>query len=540
MGRMADPWVVTPGERTKHEEQFNAIRPTNGFISGDQAKGFFLQSRLPPPVLGIIWALSDVNGDGKMDLHEFSIACKLINLKLRGFNLPQTLPASLKQSACGGTATTVPGVGASTPQSTAAAGTPTGSGISAAGLISPGTGAGGTGPLALGCGPSVTPAIAPGPVVSPVVIPGSAPPPVAALSAASNTVAPPLVSVAASGGPVPLTSMCSIPQTSIPGAIPTSIIPGLGSSGAMINVPGTIPVSVTGIGMVPIVSSVPSAPRAVPLPGLTGHGVQAPMGGMPVAAPMVSAPAATAAPMVPTAMVRPPVAPVAQPAVPVAPVAQPIPLVPVGQPSVPMVPAVPASVPMGTAPIVPVQPQMGGVGQIPNVPVASAAPPVVPGAPTASTMQRTGSQESGGSQTPVEWAIPQASKLKFTQVFNMSDRAKTGFLSGAQARNILIQSQLPQQSLAQIWVLSDVDNDGRLSCEEFVLAMYLCESAKAGNKIPTALPPELIPPTHRRQRTASVQSGGSGGTPVSDVIGAGVVDSKFSKVAPGFLSIFIL
>ena len=38
---------------------------------------------------------------------------------------------------------------------------------------------------------------------------------------------------------------------------------------------------------------------------------------------------------------------------------------------------------------------MGGVGQIPNVPVASAAPPVVPAAPTASAVQRTGSQDSG-------------------------------------------------------------------------------------------------------------------------------------------------
>ncbi|KAK8720323.1 hypothetical protein OTU49_013413, partial [Cherax quadricarinatus] len=99
--KMADPWVVTPGERAKHDEQFNTLRPTNGFITGDQAKGFFLQSRLPPPVLGIIWALSDIDGDGKMNLHEFSIACKLINLKLRGFNLPQALPPSLKQTACG-------------------------------------------------------------------------------------------------------------------------------------------------------------------------------------------------------------------------------------------------------------------------------------------------------------------------------------------------------------------------------------------------------------------------------------------------------
>ncbi|XP_071543645.1 intersectin-1-like isoform X3 [Panulirus ornatus] len=102
----------------------------------------------------------------------------------------------------------------------------------------------------------------------------------------------------------------------------------------------------------------------------------------------------------------------------------------------------------------------------------------------------------------------------------MSDRAKTGYLSGVQARNILIQSHLPQQTLAQIWALSDVDNDGRLSCEEFVLAMYLCETAKAGNKLPTVLPADLIPPTNRRQRTSSVHSTGSGGTPVADVLGS--------------------
>nr|UGW01545.1 epidermal growth factor receptor [Eriocheir sinensis] len=267
--KMADPWVVTPGERIKHDEQFKTLRPIGGYITGEQAKGFFLQSRLPPPVLGIIWALSDVDGDGKMDLHEFSIACKLINLKLRGFTLPPTLPASLKQSAC--------------------------------------------------------------------------------------------VGVAASQAPV-------------------------------------------------------------------------------------------------------------------------------------------ASV--------------------------AAVPPGAPGAPAGAAVQRTGSQDSGGAQTPGEWAVPQASKLKFTQVFNMSDRTKSGFLSGVQARNILIQSHLPQQLLAQIWALSDVDNDGRLSCEEFVLAMYLCESAKAGNKLPTVLPADLIPPTNRRQRASSIHSGGSGGTPVAELMG-GINDNSF-------------
>ena len=39
--------------------------------------------------------LSDVNGDGQMDFNEFSIACKLITNKLKGLELPKTLPPSM-------------------------------------------------------------------------------------------------------------------------------------------------------------------------------------------------------------------------------------------------------------------------------------------------------------------------------------------------------------------------------------------------------------------------------------------------------------
>lgn len=52
--------------------------------------------------------------------------------------------------------------------------------------------------------------------------------------------------------------------------------------------------------------------------------------------------------------------------------------------------------------------------------------------------------------------------------------------------------------------LADMDLDGRLGSEEFVLAMHLCDIAKTGEKIPTALPPELVPPTFRRQRQSSL------------------------------------
>lgn len=38
-----------------------------------------------------------MNGDGRMDIHEFSIAMKLIKLKLQGHPLPPTLPPTMKQ-----------------------------------------------------------------------------------------------------------------------------------------------------------------------------------------------------------------------------------------------------------------------------------------------------------------------------------------------------------------------------------------------------------------------------------------------------------
>ncbi|XP_063874281.1 intersectin-2-like isoform X16 [Scylla paramamosain] len=425
---MADPWVVTPGERTKHEEQFKTLRPVGGYITGEQAKGFFLQSRLPPPVLGIIWALSDVDGDGKMDLHEFSIACKLINLKLRGFTLPSTLPASLKQSACVG----------------------------------------------IGGAP--------------------APAPLALDTAEAHAGAAPAAPL---GGGVPLAGMAPI--------VPTQ--PIMPMAPASSQAPGTTVPTLHGAS-VPV--PVPSAP-------LLPSGTQ-PVG-LPSSQPMVP----PAPSMVPSS--KPMVPPASQPLV--APVA---PMVP--QASQPLVP--PASQPL-VAPVsqaVAASPQPAHVGgmvapvAVSSVPITAAVPPGAPVAPTGAAVQRTGSQESGGAQTPGEWAVPQTSKLKFTQVFNMSDRTKSGYLSGVQARNILIQSHLPQQILAQIWALSDVDNDGRLSCEEFVLAMYLCESAKAGNKLPTVLPAELIPPTNRRQRTSSIHSAGSAGTPVGEVMGA-LADNSF-------------
>uniref|UniRef100_A0A8B9U3I8 Intersectin 1 n=1 Tax=Anas zonorhyncha TaxID=75864 RepID=A0A8B9U3I8_9AVES len=96
-GGNLDIWAITVEERAKHDQQFHSLKPTSGFITGDQARNFFFQSGLPQPVLAQIWALADMNNDGRMDQLEFSIAMKLIKLKLQGYQLPSALPPVMKQ-----------------------------------------------------------------------------------------------------------------------------------------------------------------------------------------------------------------------------------------------------------------------------------------------------------------------------------------------------------------------------------------------------------------------------------------------------------
>jgi len=57
--------------------------------------------------------------------------------------------------------------------------------------------------------------------------------------------------------------------------------------------------------------------------------------------------------------------------------------------------------------------------------------------------------------------------------------------------------------------LSDLDVDGRLSCDEFVLAMHLCDIARSGEKVPDVLPLELRPPQMRRASVAAAAAAGA-------------------------------
>uniref|UniRef100_A0A671WQS5 Intersectin 2a n=1 Tax=Sparus aurata TaxID=8175 RepID=A0A671WQS5_SPAAU len=265
----ASVWAITPEERGKHDKQFDSLAPVLGYVSGEQARKFFLQSGLPPSVLAEIWNLADIDSDGKMDRLEFSIAMKLIKLKLQGRNLPSSLPIIMKKS----------------------------------------------------------------------------------------------------------------PVSNLASTIPTSARFGMGS-----------------------------------MPNLSvGLSSMSTMSAMPILTP------------------------------------------------------------------IPVNPLMHSVHSNSS----------------STTSLASNSPKTGAS----DWAVPQASRLKYRQQFNTLDKLMSGYLSGPQVRNALIASNLTQTQLATIWTLADVDKDGRLQGDEFILAMHLVDMAKTGRPLPLTLPQDLVPPSLRCRRS---------------------------------------
>lgn len=322
-------------------------------------------------------ALADTDSDGKMTIGEFSIACKLINLKLRGFEIPKILPPILIASL------------------TAVGGTPT---------LTP-TGHGSMSPMeplkSIVTHNNLPPARPPMPP-QPVVLPQAMVAPMVNAAAIPHT---------APGRPAMPPAMMQPHATSM-GRTPPSIIPMTHQPSPMVS-------------MQPLISTY-APPVNQPVMGdLTG------MGGLDLLGNKITSPVDTIASMV-------------------------------------------------GLPAPPTPPQSGTPSR------------------SMSISDKVPSIDSPGASGQLEWAIKSQSKLKFTQLFNTTDRMRSGFLTGAQARNLMVQTKLPQPILAKIWTLSDMDQDGRLGCEEFVLAMYLCEIAALGDPIPATLPPDLVPPSFRK------------------------------------------
>nr|XP_016851724.1 PREDICTED: intersectin-2 isoform X3 [Anolis carolinensis] len=317
-------WAITSEERMKYDKQFDSLKPIGGYVTGDQARMFFLQSGLPSTILAEIWALSDLNKDGKMDKQEFSIAMKLIKLKLQGQPLPVVLPPVMKQS----------------------------------------------------------------PVFSPLI--------------------------SARFG------MGSMPNLSVPTSVPT----------------------ITPLAPMSSFASVTSIPPLV------------------ISAPLLPSVSTSSLPNGTSSLLQP----------------------------LPM--SYSSTLPHSSS----YSPMMGGFGGANIQKTQSLIDLGSSSSNSSSTTSLTGNSPKTGSS---DWAVPQASRLKYRQKFNSLDKGMSGYLSGFQAKNALLQSNLSQTQLATIWSLADIDGNGQLKAEEFILAMHLTDVAKAGQPLPLTLPPELVPPSLR-------------------------------------------
>lgn len=73
-----------------------------------------------------------------------------------------------------------------------------------------------------------------------------------------------------------------------------------------------------------------------------------------------------------------------------------------------------------------------------------------------------------------------------------------GKISGEAAKGIMTRSGLSFEILGSIWRLSDLDRDGKLDADEFAVSMHLINSCLRGEKLPTELGIEVVPPSKRQ------------------------------------------
>ncbi|TNN18632.1 Intersectin-1 [Schistosoma japonicum] len=116
-----------------------------------------------------------------------------------------------------------------------------------------------------------------------------------------------------------------------------------------------------------------------------------------------------------------------------------------------------------------------------------------------SSVPSSNGQDSNISSTAYQdWIISSSNRPRYRLLFNQHDRNKRGYLTGVEARSILLQYGLSNTILAHIWNLADLDKDGNLNCDEFCIAIFLIEKVLSGSQLPNTLPSGLLPSSQQR------------------------------------------
>lgn len=122
-----------------------------------------------------------------------------------------------------------------------------------------------------------------------------------------------------------------------------------------------------------------------------------------------------------------------------------------------------------------------------------------------------------------DWVVSAHDKQRFDVMFKRSDLDNDGLVSGAEIKDVFLQSGIPQLCLAMIWALCDTSQSGKLTAEQFALAMWMVERKRKGFEPPEFLAANMVPPSQRPPTNATIisaalaKNGGGGGA--ADLVG---------------------
>lgn len=136
----------------------------------------------------------------------------------------------------------------------------------------------------------------------------------------------------------------------------------------------------------------------------------------------------------------------------------------------------------------------------PVPPLPAVMPPAIPPMPRLSQSLISTDLLIQPVTMQVDWVVQSHDKQRFDQMFMISDLDNDGLVSGAEIKDVFLQSGIPNLCLAQIWALCDTNQSGKLTSEQFALAMWMVERKRNGIEPPDCLAPNMVPPSLRQQQ----------------------------------------
>ncbi|XP_005113561.2 epidermal growth factor receptor substrate 15-like 1, partial [Aplysia californica] len=131
-------------------------------------------------------------------------------------------------------------------------------------------------------------------------------------------------------------------------------------------------------------------------------------------------------------------------------------------------------------------------GAVPVLPGAVPVLPAIGGASGAGSGFGRSTPTQGVVGSPLPWVVTAAEKANSDAIFKKLDTDMDGLVSGLETRDVMAKSGLPTNILAHIWGLCDSQSAGKLTTDQFALAMHLIQQKLQGSDPPSQLTPEMV------------------------------------------------